>query len=99
MAHQIELTRSVMNDENRSFGAILVGGRHVNKDLSLFSHGLLLRIECGIVTTEDFALSQTHRELEGLPFRIAPIREIGIDLVLGTDGELAITLRAVIVRV
>src|SRR5947207_4411704 len=74
VAHQIELTGSVMNDENWSFGAVRVGGRHVNKDLSLFSHRLLLRLECGIVATEYFAVSQTHRELELLPFGIAPIR-------------------------
>src|SRR5437667_12816594 len=58
VAHQVELAGSVMNDENRGFGAILVGGRHVNKDLTLFSHGLLLGFEGGIVTTEDFAVSQ-----------------------------------------
>src|SRR5207249_4531821 len=47
----------------------------------------------------DFAVRQTHRELEVLPFRIAPIREIGIELVFGTDCVLAIAFRAGILRV
>src|SRR5438067_2253868 len=96
---RLRLTGAVMNDENRGFGAILVGGRHVNKYLSLCSHRLLLRFECGIVAPEDFAVSQPHRELEVPPFGIAPVREIGIDLVTGTDGKLAVAFWAGILRV
>src|SRR6266516_4297250 len=66
VAHQVELAGSVMNDENRGLGAIYIGGRHIDKDTSLFSHRLLLRLECRIVASEDFAVSQPHRELEVL---------------------------------
>src|SRR2546426_2983645 len=74
VAHQVELTGSVMNHENWRFGAILVGGGHIDKDLSLFSHRLVLRLKRGIVATKDLAVSQPQRELEVLPFGIPPIR-------------------------
>src|SRR6188474_2862638 len=88
-----------MDDEDGGFSTILVGGGHINKDLSLFAHLFLLRLECRIVATEDFAVGQTHRELEGLPFGIAPIHEIGIDLVIGADGVMAVPFCAGILRV
>src|SRR5437879_5840060 len=92
--HQLELTRSVMNDENRGFGAIVIDGWHVNKDLALFTHRFLFRFERGIVSTENFAVRQSHAELEGFSLGIPAIREIRIDLVTGSDGEFAITFSA-----
>src|SRR5258706_351826 len=88
-----------MNDKDWGFGAILVGGRHVNRNPSLFSHLLLLRLKRGIVATKDLAVRQTHRELERLPFGIAEIGEFGIDFVSGTDGEFAVAVCAGILRV
>src|SRR5689334_2946303 len=78
-----------MDNKNRGFGPVLVGGRNVNKNLSFFSHLLLFRFQCGIVAPEDFAVGQAHLELKGFAFGVAPICEIGIDLVLGTDRVLA----------
>src|SRR5262245_27442734 len=88
-----------MNDENRGSGAVLVRSRHIEKDFSFCSHGLLLRFERRIVAAEDFAVSQTHRELEQLPLGIAPVREIWIDLVIGADRVMAVAFCAGIVRV
>ena len=81
-----------MNDENRGFGAIRVGGRHINKDLPFFAHRLLFGVQRRIVSTKNFAVRESHVEFEGFSFGIPAIREIEVDLVIGPDGDLAIAL-------
>ncbi len=46
----------------------------------------------GIVTSEDFAVGQKHRELEGLALGIASVCEIGIELVLGANLVIAVAV-------
>src|SRR5215217_1311788 len=94
VADQFELTWSVVDDENWSFDAIVVTGGHINKDFSLFSHFVLIRLECGIGSRENFTVGESHGELEGFAFGIAAVGEVGIDLVFRTDGDLAIAFSA-----
>ena len=99
VAHEVELTRPVMDDENGCPGAVFVGGWHIDEDLAFHPHRLLVGLERGVVALENFAVGQWHRKLEGLPLGIALVREIRIDLVVGTDGEIAVAYRAGILGV
>ena len=98
VAHQVEATRPVERHEHRRLRAVFVGGRHVDKNLPLLAHRLP-GIERGIVAAEDLAVGQPHRELEVFSLGIAPVREIGIDLVVGADDDVAIAFRAGLLRV
>src|SRR5687768_2591913 len=99
MAYELELTRSIMGNENGRFAPVFVGGGYVNKNLPLFTHGLFLRLQRLVIAPKDFALGERHGEFEGLALGIALVREIGIDLVIGTHGELTISLFAGLLRV
>src|ERR1043165_6136513 len=83
-----------MHDQNRSFGAVLVGGRHIDEDLPRFAHLLLLRLERLVVTPENFAFSQGHREFEVLAFWIAFVGKIGVRFIIGANCETPIPLLA-----
>jgi hypothetical protein len=82
----------------RRRGAVLVGRRHIHKDLSFGAHRLLCRLEGGVVAAKDFAVGQRHLELERFSLGIAEVGEIAVDLVFGSNGESAITFRARILR-
>src|SRR5947207_9632507 len=88
-----------MDDKNRCFGAILVRGWHINKDLSFFSYRFLLRLEGGIVAAENFTVREPHGELERFSLWISALGQVGIDLVSRADRDLAIAFSAGILRV
>jgi hypothetical protein len=94
IAHQVKLTRSVVNDKNRSFGAVVIRGGDVHKDLAFFTHRLLFRFERGIVAAKNFAVREPQAELERLSLGIPAIGQIGINLVIGSNSDLAIAFRA-----
>ena len=93
LPHQVQVTRPVERDQHRGLRAVFVSGGHVDKNLPLLADRLL-GIERGIVAAEDLAVRQPHRELEGFPLGIALVGEIGIDLVVGTDDDVAVAFRA-----
>jgi hypothetical protein len=82
-----------MRHENRRLRAVLIGGWYVDRDLSLFAHWLPW-VKRGIIAPKDLAVSQTHRELKGLSLLITPIRQVRINLVVGTDCYIPIAFRA-----
>ncbi len=81
-----------MDDQHRRRGAVFIGCGHIDIDSSLFAHGLFFGLKGGIVTSEDFAVGQKHRELEGLALGIASVREIWIELVLGANLVIAVAV-------
>src|SRR5262245_24756184 len=83
-----------MDDENGGRSAVLVGGRHIDKDLSLSSHRLLRRFQSAIGPGKDFAVGQSHAELEVLSLGVAAVGEIRVDLVFGTDDVIAVSICA-----
>src|SRR5689334_8161396 len=83
-----------MDNENRSFGAIFVCGWHINIDHSFFAHGLLFRLQSGIVAAIDFTIGQRHRELEGLAFGITLVGERWIHFVIRPNLELTVAVAA-----
>src|ERR1051326_4004761 len=68
----------------------MIHRRDINEDPSFFAHRFLFGLQDWIVSAKNLAVGEGHAELERFSLGIPPIREIRINLVIGSDGELAI---------
>src|SRR5689334_3359083 len=83
-----------MNDQKRSFVAVAIPGRNVHEDLPLLAHWFPIGRQGGIVTAENLAVREAHGEFELLAFRVASIGQVGVDVILRADRELAVSFAA-----
>ena len=94
VAHGLQRAGAVVDDEQGSRGAVLVGRRNIDGDFALRAHGLLVGFERLVVAAEDLAVGERHLELEGFPLGSAEVGEVLVGGVLGADGEFAVAFRA-----
>ena len=99
VAHKLHLAGAVVNDQERSRRAVLVGSRHIDGNLSLRSHRLLRRLQRRVVAPENFAIRELHFELEEFPLGMTKVGEIRSGRVFGTDGDVAVAIGAGILGV
>ena len=99
VANEIHPVRAVMDDEERGFGAVFVGGGDVDENFAFLADWFPVGLEGFVVALEDFAFGKRHGEFEVTAVRIAFVGEVGVKFVFRTDGEAAVAFGAGILGV
>jgi len=89
IADEIESAGTIKANLNRGLIAILIGVRHVDKNLAFRANGLC-GVERRVGSRKNFAVRQRHREHEIFTLGISKVSQLRLNRVVGADDKIAL---------